>query len=86
MSIEFIPVRVGQSRDPGIDHLIDHLKGESGGLGLENGVMYYGWPKFTDYEAVRHNVDLAIISHNAGVILIRILPSANSKQISEVGD
>ena len=45
--------------------------------------MYYGWPKFTDYEAVRHEVDLALITPKRGVALIRVLASANQKQITE---
>ncbi len=83
MAVEFIPTRVGRGRNPAIDSLVDRLRATSAETGLDGGVMYYGWPKYTDYDAVRHHVDLAIISPRAGLILIRVLPAATPGQIAE---
>jgi superfamily I DNA and RNA helicase len=86
MPIEFIPTRVGQARAPAIEQLIQRIREQSAALGIEDGIMYYGWPKFTDYDAVRHYVDLAIISAKTGVVLIRVLPFATVRQVSEAAD
>lgn len=86
MPIEFIPARVGHPRAQATDHLIQNIRDQAVALNLDTGVMYYGWPKFTDYEAVRHYVDLAIISPRAGVILIRVLPAATPKHVAETSE
>ena len=83
MPIEFIPARAGHARAPSVDGLIRQIRDQSDALGIADGIMYYGWPKFTDYEAVRHYVDVAIISRKTGVILIRVLPAASSKQVAD---
>lgn len=82
MPIEFIPARANQARSAVLDQLIAHIRAMSDEIGLGDDVMYYGWPKFTDYEAVRHYVDLAIISRTKGVILIRVLPTCTPQQIT----
>ncbi|MDD1522112.1 MULTISPECIES: DEAD/DEAH box helicase [Bradyrhizobium] len=83
MPIEFIPARVSRTPNGATQHLITRLRGESDALGLAGGIMYYGWPKFTDYDANRHYVDLAIITPNTGVTFVRVLPSATQKQVLE---
>jgi superfamily I DNA and RNA helicase len=86
MPIEFIPARVGHARAPATDHLIQKIREQHQSLGLDSGVMYYGWPKFTDYDAVRHYVDLALISPRVGAIFIRVLPTATIRSIGEAAD
>src|SRR4051794_28834938 len=86
MPLEFIPARVGQLRSPATEHLIQQIRSHSTSLGLEDGVMYYGWPKFTDYDAIRHYVDVAVISPTIGVVFIRVLPSATVKQVTEAAE
>jgi superfamily I DNA and RNA helicase len=85
MPIEFIPARIGQASGPATE-LIQQIRERSEELGIADGIMYYGWPKFTDYEAVRHFVDIAIISRKTGILLIRILPAANQKQINDAAE
>lgn len=86
MPIEFIPTRVGSARAPAIDQLIQDIREHSEPLEIADGVMYYGWPKFTDYDAVRHYVDLAIVSRRIGAILIRVLPTATTRQLTEAAE
>jgi superfamily I DNA and RNA helicase len=86
MPIEFIPARVGSARAPAVDQLIDQIREQSEALGIADGVMYYGWPKFTDYEAVRHYVDLAILARSIGALLIRVIATASSKQVIEAAE
>src|SRR5215467_9219809 len=86
MPIEFIPARVGSARAPAIDQLIHQIREQSEALGIADGVMYYGWPKFTDYEAVRHYVDLAILARSIGALLIRVIAASSSKQVTEAAE
>jgi superfamily I DNA and RNA helicase len=82
MALEFIPTRVAQLRSPAIDQLITQLR-ERQDSPIDGGVMYYGWPKYTDYDAVRHHIDLAILSRSLGVVLVRVLLNANIRQVGE---
>lgn len=86
MTFEFIPVRLNRAPTPVVTQLVGALRSESGRLDLGKTVIYHGWPRFTDYEAVRHQVDLAIVSEKAGVVLIRIINDSVSKQINEVSE
>jgi hypothetical protein len=83
MTIEFIPTRPDQARYPALNHLIAEIRNRSVTLGLGDGVLYYGWPKFTDYDAVRHYVDLALVSSRTGVVLIRVLSAATARAVPE---
>jgi superfamily I DNA and RNA helicase len=85
MAIEFIPARTAQAIGPTAE-IIQHIREQSEALGIADGIMYYGWPKFTDYEAARHFVDVAIICPKFGVLLIRVLPAANQKQVNDAVD
>ena len=61
--------------------MVSEIISRADGLRLGDGVLYYGWPKFTDYEFVRHYVDLALVSTRAGVVLIRVLSGADARTI-----
>lgn len=77
MALEFIPTRTDQGQFPGIQAAITRLQQDGPALGIDGGVLYYGWPKFQDYEAVGHPVDIALVSHKTGLLLIRYLSNAN---------
>ena len=83
MAIEFIPTRADQRKFPILNRLVSDILGNAGRLRLGDGVLYYGWPKFTDYEAVRHYVDLALVSSRAGVVLVRVLSASNLRTIHD---
>jgi len=55
-------------------------------LGIDGGVLYYGWPKFQDYEAVGHPVDLALLAGKTGLILIRYLSNPAPAIVDEADD
>lgn len=73
MALEFIPTRTDQAGFPAIQDAITALQRDALQLGIDGGVLYYGWPKFQDYEAVSHPVDLALLSGRTGLILVRYL-------------
>jgi superfamily I DNA and RNA helicase len=73
VALEFIPTRTDQGRFPAIQAAVTTLQQQAVALGIDGGVLYYGWPKFQDYAAVGHPVDLALLSGRTGLILIRYL-------------
>ncbi len=84
MPLEFIPTRTDQAQYPAIQTAITELQQNAERLEISNGVLYYGWPKFQDYEAVGHKVDIAILSKKTGLLLFRHVPEANFNIIDEV--
>jgi superfamily I DNA and RNA helicase len=86
MPLEFIPTRTDQAQFPVIQTMITRLQRESGPLGIDGGVLYYGWPKFQDYEAVGHPVDLALLSKKTGLILVRYLSNPNVRTVEEADE
>jgi hypothetical protein len=86
MALEFIPTRLDQARSAEVDALIKRFRAEEAPLGIADGVLYYGWPKYTDYDAVRHSVDLALVSAKTGLVFIRVLAATNSKQVAETAE
>ncbi|MEG3167293.1 hypothetical protein U1737_03695 [Sphingomonas sp. LB3N6] len=86
MALEFIPTRTDQARYPAIQAAITALQLNAADLGIENGVLYYGWPKFQDYEAVGHPVDLALLSERTGLLLIRYLSNPTPIIMVEADD
>jgi superfamily I DNA and RNA helicase len=73
MAIEFIPTRADRAKFPTLNHIIDSIINNASQLGIGDGVLYYGWPKYTDYESVRHSIDLALITKTIGLVLVRVL-------------
>lgn len=86
MALEYIPTRTDQSQFPDIQSLVTTLQAESDRLQLGEGVLYYGWPKFQDYEAVGHPVDLALLTKRTGLILIRNLSNPNRPRLVEADE
>jgi superfamily I DNA and RNA helicase len=82
MAIEFIPTRIDHARNPALEIIIDRLRDDALSIILGDGILYYGWPKYTDYDAVRHFVDLALVCKHKGVIFIRVLPAANANNVA----
>jgi superfamily I DNA and RNA helicase len=72
MAIEFLPTRADRAKFPTLNHLIDTIITNADRLG-DDGVLYYGWPKYTDYDLIRHSVDLAVITKAIGLVLVRVL-------------
>jgi len=83
---EFIPTRSDQAQFPALQAVIEGLQARSDELGLDEGVLYYGWPKFQDYEAVGHPVDLALLSKKTGLLLVRFLANPNAQSVDEADE
>lgn len=76
MAIEFIPTRADRAKFPTLNHLVDSIINNGDRFGIGDGVLYYGWPKYTDYESVRHSIDLALITRRIGLVLVRVVSAA----------
>lgn len=86
MPLEFIPTRADQAQFPAIQTIITRLQQDGEILGIDDGVLYYGWPKFQDYEAVGHPVDLALLSKKTGLLLVRFLGNFRQDLVEEADD
>ena len=86
MALEFIPTRTDQTRYPAIQAAITALQQQSRSLRIDDGVLYYGWPKFQDYDAVGHRVDLALLSQRTGLILVRYLANPTQAAVAEADE
>ncbi len=86
MALEFIPTRADQARFPAIQAVITALQRQAAALGIDDGVLYYGWPKFQDYEAVGHPVDLALLSRKTGLVLLRYISNPTPSVMDEADE
>ncbi|RED12895.1 DEAD/DEAH box helicase [Pontivivens insulae] len=82
MPLEFIPVRSDYEAHPHIDHVIRLLRDSADELGADGGVLYYGWPQISDYDATVHQVDLALVSSTCGLVLIRCLANPDLENLA----
>lgn len=86
MAIDFIPARADRTQHPYVNQLISTILSRSMDLDLGDGVLYYGWPKFTDYESIRHYVDIALVSSIKGLVLVRVAAAHNPRKILEMSE
>lgn len=82
MPIEFIPTRIDRNPNPIVNDLVGAIRTAAPGYDPGDGVLYYGWPKYTDYDAVRHFADLALVSSRVGVVLIRVIPAPTPRAVA----
>lgn len=86
MPIEFLPTRIDRNPNPIVADLVATLRTPTATFEPGNGVLYYGWPKYTDYEAVRHFADLALVSERFGVVLVRVVAAPTAKSVAAAVD
>lgn len=86
MPIEFIPARSGGPISPVIESLIARIRASAGELGANSGVIYYGWPQYSDYDAVKHPVDIALLTDKTGLTLIRVVSANNDRTVADVAE
>ncbi len=84
--IEYLPTRTDQADFPVVQEAINRLRNNAEEIGIANGVIYYGWPRFQDYDAVKHPVDIALLTQQTGLILIRCLPHLEPADVDEADD
>lgn len=54
---------------------VDHIRAHSGDFGLDDGIIYYDFPTYADYETVTHKPDVLVVSKTSGVLAVRFLTS-----------
>jgi superfamily I DNA and RNA helicase len=86
MAFDYIPTKFDLARSPALDELIATLRNTPDNLGAGEGVIYYGWPKYTDYDAVRHQVDLAILTSRAGIVFVRVLSAPTPQTVAAASE
>lgn len=86
MPIEFISTRPDLARKPIVSALLGRIRSEARQANVDDGVLYYGWPKYTDYDAVQHSVDIALLSRQVGVVFVAVLGAAAPGQLERLTD
>ena len=61
------------NKDPLGRDFINYLQSNSNAYGLDESVLYYDFPTYSDYETVTHKPDALLLSQRHGVIAIRLL-------------
>jgi superfamily I DNA and RNA helicase len=60
-------------RDPIGRDLVQHLQESAEKLRIDDGVLYYDFPTYADYETVVHKPDSLLLSKRYGVVAVRIV-------------
>lgn len=81
MSIDFITVGAVSPARNFIDTLVVRLKEREADLGKI--VIYSGWPRYTDYDAKKHQVDVALLVQHRGLYLIKFIFKFNEAQAQD---
>jgi superfamily I DNA and RNA helicase len=83
MALDFISARLERGKAPIVESVIAAVRAMADS---DTGVLYYGWPKYTDYEAVRHRVDLALLTPRTGVVFIRVIAPPTARAVAEAAE
>jgi len=63
------------TNDPTGRSFLEHLRAQSDAWGLDDGVYYYDFPTYSDYETVAHKPDALVVSRTAGILAVRFFPN-----------
>ncbi|GBQ87736.1 DEAD/DEAH box helicase [Gluconobacter albidus] len=83
MPIKYIPTKLDDSSNPITSQIIKEITQKTLFSAADEGVLYYGWPRFTDYDSIKHFADLTLVSAKRGLVLIRVLHSDEERLISD---
>lgn len=80
MEIDILVTSDRINTDPLARDFITHLKGHYEELSnLEDAVLYYDFPSYSDYETVTHKPDALLLSPIHGVIAFRFVSAAQAR-------
>lgn len=90
MAIDVLVTTNKISSDPIARDFLTFVQANSERLGLSDGVVYYDFPTYADYETVRHKPDILLVSPTRGIVAVKffdgsLLPLSQS-QIEEADE
>lgn len=71
MPLEIVVTTGRWKNDPASRALVDFLRQNEQALGIENGVVYYDFPAYADYEAAIFRPDILLLSPVHGFVAVR---------------
>ncbi|HXW73026.1 MAG TPA: ATP-binding domain-containing protein [Methylocella sp.] len=83
MTIEIVVTTSRWKNDPTSRSLVNFLKERQADLGLSDGVVYYDFPAYADYEASIFRPDLLLLSPSHGFVAIRAFDTSIFQQSRE---
>ncbi len=72
MALDILITTSRITQDPVARDFIEYLKDHEQNANLQNAIVYYDFPAYSDYETVAHKPDVLIISKNHGVFAVRL--------------
>ena len=91
MDIDILVTSDRINNDPLARDFISYVKGAHQELGLEEAVLYYDFPSYSDYETVTHKPDALLLSRSHGIIALRFVSASQAERlptpkIGEIGE
>jgi hypothetical protein len=83
MALDIVVTTSRWKNDPISRSLVGFLQQQQVDLGLSDGVVYYDFPAYTDYEASVFRPDLLLLSPSHGFVAIRAFDPGVSEQPRE---
>ena len=81
MAIDVLVTTDRLAKDPVARSLIEYLQQHSAVLALDDAVLYYDFPTYTDYDNTPYRPDALLVSPNHGVIAIRIAGPRSTENV-----
>lgn len=73
MALEILVTTSRWKNDPSSRSLVNYLQENQAKLGIEDGVVYYDFPAYADYEAAIFRPDVLLLSPSHGFVAVRSL-------------
>jgi superfamily I DNA and RNA helicase len=73
MAIDLLVTTERIKQDPTGREFIKHIQDSAARLGLDDAVLYYDFPTYSDYETVTHKPDALLVSRRHGILAIRFI-------------
>lgn len=76
MALDIVVTTSRWKNDPVSRSLVDYLRQNQVSLGIDNGVVYYDFPAYADYEAGLFRPDVLLLSPSHGFIAVRMFDNS----------
>ncbi|WP_448093672.1 DEAD/DEAH box helicase [Pseudomonas lini] len=91
MDIDILVTSDRINNDPLARDFISYVKGAHTELALEEAVLYYDFPSYSDYETITHKPDALLLSRTHGVVALRFVSASQAERlptpkIGEIGE
>lgn len=76
MALDIVVTTSRWKNDPASRSLVDYLNNNDAALGIDNGVLYYDFPAYADYEDGLFRPDVLLLSPEHGFVAVRMFDAS----------